>query len=69
MNTDGDRLASLDAIADKLSSVGKVTRNKYLLRCTIGKHTITLFADDRAIISGTTDPAEARTIYAKYVGA
>jgi adenylyltransferase/sulfurtransferase len=69
MNTNGDRLASLDAIADKLSSVGQVTRNKYLLRCTIGKYTITLFADHRAIISGTTDPAEARTIYAKYVGA
>jgi adenylyltransferase/sulfurtransferase len=66
---DGDQHASFEAIADKLSSVGQVTRNKYLLRCTIGNYTITLFPDHRAIISGTTDPAEARTIYAKYVGA
>src|SRR5262249_55499661 len=66
---DGSSQASLEAIADKLSYVGQVTRNKYLLRCTIGGHTITLFPDHRAIISGTTDPAEARTIYAKYIGA
>ena len=67
--TDGGQRASLEAIAGKLSGVGQVTRNKYLLRCAIGEYTITLFHDHRAIISGTTDPAEARTIYAKYVGA
>jgi hypothetical protein len=59
---------SLDAVADKLAAVGKVTRNKYLLRATIGDHTIALFPDGRAIISGTSEIAEARTVYAKYIG-
>jgi molybdopterin/thiamine biosynthesis adenylyltransferase len=59
---------SLDAVAEKLAAVGKVTRNKYLLRATIGDHTITLFPDGRAIISGTSEIAEARTVYAKYIG-
>jgi molybdopterin-synthase adenylyltransferase len=60
---------SLEAIADKLATVGTVTRNKYLLRATIGDNTITLFPDGRAIISGTSEISEARSIYAKYVGA
>lgn len=59
---------SLDAVADKLAVVGQVTRNKYLLRATIGDHTLTLFPDGRAIISGTSEISEARTVYAKYVG-
>ncbi len=59
---------SLDIIAEKLAAVGTVTRNKYLLRVTIGDYTITLFPDGRAIISGTSEISEARTVYAKYVG-
>jgi adenylyltransferase/sulfurtransferase len=30
---------------------------------------VTVFPDARAIIKGTADPAVARTIYARYVGA
>ncbi len=59
---------SLDGMADKLSAVGSVTRNKYLLRAAIGEYLITLFPDGRAIIGGTSDIAEARTVYAKYIG-
>jgi adenylyltransferase/sulfurtransferase len=59
---------SLDALAEKLAAVGSVTRNKYLLRCAIGNYMLTLFPDGRAIIGGTSDVAEARTVYAKYVG-
>jgi molybdopterin-synthase adenylyltransferase len=58
----------LDLVAEKLTAVGAVTKNKYLLRATIGNYTITLFPDGRAIIGGTSDIAEARTLYAKYVG-
>jgi molybdopterin/thiamine biosynthesis adenylyltransferase len=60
---------SLDTMAEKLAAVGAVTRNKYLLRATIGDYTITLFPDGRAIISGTSEIAVARSAYAKYVGA
>ncbi|MCC7085968.1 MAG: ThiF family adenylyltransferase [Pirellulales bacterium] len=59
---------SLDAVAEKLSAVGSITRNKYLLRATIGDYTMTLFPDGRAIIGGTSEIAEARSVYAKYVG-
>jgi molybdopterin-synthase adenylyltransferase len=59
---------SLDVLAEKLAAVGSVTRNKYLLRCAVGNYMLTLFPDGRAIIGGTSDVAEARTVYAKYVG-
>src|SRR5262249_16202007 len=64
-----DSQMSLDSIGDKLACVGQVTRNRYLVRCAIGQHVLTLFPDGRAIVSGTSDPVEARTIYAKYIGA
>jgi molybdopterin/thiamine biosynthesis adenylyltransferase len=60
---------SLDVIGEKLAAVGSVTRNKYLLRATIGDYTITLFPDGRAIVGGTSEIAEARSLYAKYIGA
>lgn len=59
---------SLDRMAERLAGMGPVVRNPYLLRATIGDYVITLFADGRAIISGTDDPATARTVYAKYLG-
>jgi molybdopterin/thiamine biosynthesis adenylyltransferase len=66
---DGAAQVDLEAMAKKLEAIGPVVRNKYLLRCTIGEYVITLFPDGRAIIGGTSDIAEARTLYAKYVGA
>ncbi len=59
---------SLDELAKKLSAAGTVTRNAYLVRLTLPDNTLTLFADGRAIITGTTDPVIARTLYAKYIG-
>jgi adenylyltransferase/sulfurtransferase len=60
---------SLDRLAEKLSAVGKVTHNRYLVRAFIGEYVLTLFADGRAIVGGTDDIATARGVYAKYVGA
>ena len=59
---------SLPQLADKLSAVGRVTKNRYLVRASVDDYVLTLFADGRAIISGTDDVATARTVYAKYVG-
>ena len=42
--------------------------NPYLLRLEVEKYRITIFADGRAIVSGTDDVAEARAAYARYVG-
>ncbi|HTQ39900.1 MAG TPA: ThiF family adenylyltransferase [Pirellulales bacterium] len=60
--------ATMDLLEQKLRAVGQVTRNQYLLRCAVGQYVITLFPDGRAIIGGTADVAEARSVYAKYVG-
>lgn len=63
-----DRPLSLEALAHKLSAAGPVTRNAFLVRVTVEGHLLTVFADGRAIISGTSDEATARTLYARYVG-
>ena len=59
---------SFDALAEKLSHLGQITRNKFLLRAAIGEYTITVFPDGRAIVGGTSDIAQARSLYAKYIG-
>jgi hypothetical protein len=43
--------------------------NDLILRFRRGAHTLTLFADGRAIIHGTTDITVARSLYARFVGA
>jgi len=53
----------------RLSALGKVRRNEYLLKASIDGCELTLFPDARAIIQGTNDPARARSLYARYVGA
>ncbi|MGA2796603.1 MAG: ThiF family adenylyltransferase [Thermoguttaceae bacterium] len=59
---------SLADLAERLAGAGSVTLNQYLLRLQVPAYEITVFADGRAIISGTDDIAAARTIYAKYIG-
>jgi hypothetical protein len=59
---------SLDQLERELQDVGRVTRNQFLLRLDVQQYEVTVFPDGRAIIGGTDDVAEARTVYAKYVG-
>ena len=63
-----DSPISLDALAAQLAEVGRVTRNAYLLRLAVEPYQITVFPDGRAIIAGTDDIAEAKTVYARYIG-
>ncbi len=65
----GKEPVSLEQLEGKLAAVGQVSRNKYLVRASIGKHQLTVFPDGRAVIGGTEDIAEAKSVYAKYVGA
>ncbi|MCA9176220.1 MAG: ThiF family adenylyltransferase [Planctomycetales bacterium] len=60
---------SLAALADKLAHVGEVRHNPHLLRLLVDDYQLTIFPDGRAIIGGTEDIAEAKTLYAKYIGA
>jgi adenylyltransferase/sulfurtransferase len=56
------------AMQRRLAPHGVVRHNQMLLRFERGEHTITLFADGRALIQGTTDIALARSLYARFIG-
>jgi molybdopterin-synthase adenylyltransferase len=52
----------------RLEPHGKVNFNRLLLRFERDKYTVTLFADGRALIQGTTDVTVARSLYARFIG-
>ncbi len=56
------------AMRDRLTPHGQVRFNNLLLRFERAPHTLTLFADGRAIIQGTTDVTVARSLYARFIG-
>jgi adenylyltransferase/sulfurtransferase len=67
--TPRDRSAvSLDDLEKKLVGIGTVTRNPYLLRCVVDRYQLTIFPDGRAIVGGTANPVEARSVLARYMG-
>ncbi len=45
-----------------------VRKNEFLLRFRVPPYEMTVFADGRAIVKGTQDPAVARSLYARYIG-
>jgi len=61
--------APLEDLQARLSRVGRVSNNGFLLNLEVEGREIVIFPDGRAIIRGTTDEAEARTLYARYIGA
>lgn len=67
-----ERSRSLDLaeISRRLAgaSGAEVRNNDFLLRFRVPPYEITVFADGRAIIKGTKDPAVARSLYARYIG-
>ncbi len=63
------RTLDLAALCAKLEHVvSSVRQNDFLLRFTIPPHEMTVFADGRAILKGSQDPALARSLYARYIG-
>jgi adenylyltransferase/sulfurtransferase len=64
----GSEAISLTALEAKLAGVGSITRNRFLLRLQVDSYTLTIFPEGRAIIHGTENIAEAKSIYARYVG-
>jgi molybdopterin-synthase adenylyltransferase len=56
-------------ITKATSDTGAVHHNEFLLRFRVSTYEMTVFADGRAIVKGTKDPAIARSLYARYVGA
>jgi adenylyltransferase/sulfurtransferase len=60
----------LKLLAEKLTGLGEILLSPYLLKFTPRDeaYILTIFSDSRAIIQGTEDAAQAKTIYARYVG-
>jgi adenylyltransferase/sulfurtransferase len=58
----------LEDLQRRLSAAGSVTYNGFLLSVQADGHEIVVFPTGRAIIRGTTDEIEARSLYARYVG-
>jgi len=64
------RALDLDAFEEKLAAAGMaVKQNGFLLKFSVPPYEITVFSDGRAIVKGSTDPAVARSLYARYIGA
>lgn len=68
----------LRALAARLAAHGTFTTTDHLIRGRLHSETarvgaepleLTVFRDGRAIVKGTADPAAARSVYARYVGA
>jgi adenylyltransferase/sulfurtransferase len=55
-------------IAARLLPHGIVRHNQYVLKFCRDPYEMTLFSDGRAIITGTSDAALARSFYARYIG-
>lgn len=63
------RSLDLAALRARLEpAVGNVRHNDFLLRFGIPPYEMTVFADGRAILKGSQDPAVARSLYARYIG-
>ncbi|HKV04661.1 MAG TPA: ThiF family adenylyltransferase [Candidatus Acidoferrales bacterium] len=51
------------------AAAAEIRSNDFLLRFRVPPYEMTVFADGRAIVKGTKDPALARSLYARYIGA
>lgn len=58
----------LKSLASRLAKQTEVQFNDYLLKCKAAPYEITVFPNGRAIIKGTEDTGQAKSLYAKYIG-
>jgi adenylyltransferase/sulfurtransferase len=65
-----DRLRPVDLaeLAGRLAPLATVRRNDFAVRAFVESYELTVFADGRAIIKGTTDIGVARGMYSRYIG-
>jgi molybdopterin/thiamine biosynthesis adenylyltransferase len=64
----GEARPSLAAVAARIGGEWEVVVGDHMLRARRNGLTVNLFYDGRAIVDGTTDEAEARSILARVVG-
>ena len=63
-----ERPVDLVQLKARLEPLGEVRANQFALRFFITPYELTVFADGRAIVKGTSDTGVARSLYARYVG-
>jgi adenylyltransferase/sulfurtransferase len=63
------RALDLAQLKARLERFGPVLANEFLLKCSVDPYELTVFPDGRVIVKGTRDPAVARGLYARYIGA
>jgi len=59
---------NFEELQQRLSALGRVSYNRFMLRFEVNDYEFTVFPDGRAIIKGTNDVNKARTLYAQYIG-
>jgi len=59
---------SFETLSERLSGIGSVEFNSYMMRIRVPGYEIAVFPDGRAIVRGTDDPGQAKSIYARYIG-
>ncbi|MFB7817711.1 ThiF family adenylyltransferase [Paenibacillus chitinolyticus] len=60
---------SLEHWEQRLAPLGRVSRNKFLLRFRPSDDiTLAVFPDGRVLVQGVTDPVAAKTLYSRYIG-
>ena len=62
-------LVDLASLAARLAPAGDVTANEHLVRFRAPGAELVVFRDGRAIVKNAKDAAQARSVYARYVGA
>lgn len=58
----------LGELARRLQGAGRVLQNEHLLRFSAPEAELVVFADGRALVKGVDGAAQARSLYARYVG-
>jgi molybdopterin-synthase adenylyltransferase len=58
----------LDQLAKRWQGLGEVSQNAYFVRLILPEFQITLFRGGRAVVEGTTLPAQAKSILARVLG-
>lgn len=64
----GKEKINFKTLAAKLEQHGSVEFNDYLLKYHADPYEITVFENGRAIVKGTEDAGQAKSLYAKYIG-
>ncbi len=64
----GGAISDLKTLAEKWRTLGTVSQNAFFVRVNLAELQVTLFRGGRAVVEGTTNPAEAKTILARILG-